>query len=741
MGLHLVEGFSVAWFVVAAALLFAVLRFYPRHAVVADRFTRILLALRLGAIALVLILLLDPILALFSERTVPARIAVLLDGSLSMSIPFPKASEEGATPADSVETRASRMNDALSNGLLEEIGDRGELETFRFGASLVPVAPEDGRVRVEPTDDRTDLSRALSDGVGALRRRTGAIVLWSDGSHNAGADPRRAARRLGVPVFAVGVGHEGAIQDVSVIDIAAASVAYLDNDVPIEAKLRSRGDAIEGVTVYLSEGDVVLDSVRVDLPGQGREIEVEMQYSPTEEGVHRYRVWTTPSEGEISDTNNERLFAVRVLKEKIRVLLVAARPSFDHTFLKRALEADITLHVDSWILSLADFPGVLGKQAPEFPSEYAKLATYDLIIAVDAGRKELGADRARDFARFVTERGGALLILGGAAAFDVIDTELAELLPVVPMRGMRTRTGQILPRLSFWGESHPITQLDADPAVNVRMWSELPPLGEVPMFAEHRPEARVLVEGEIDGGRRDELSLVATMQHGRGRVLTVAGTPYWRWDLYLWGTGRSGDAFRRFVSRSVRWLVSRDELKQVMIRPEKSLFEGAETVVIEGQLYDDDFRPIEGADVRATIRGASPDETGSREISLVDLQGGRYRGTISGLTPGDYRIDGRASFGGTDLGTDNSEMSVARYQVEFENPAPDFELLREVARESGGRFLSLAEAGDLPDLLRLEPVVDRSVRELPFLENPILLLALLGLLGAEWALRRNRGLP
>ena len=43
--------------------------------------------------------------------------------------------------------------------------------------------------------------------------------------------------------------------------------------------------------------------------------------------------------GEVSATNNEHLFAVRVLKEKIKVLVVAGRPSFDLTFLKRALES------------------------------------------------------------------------------------------------------------------------------------------------------------------------------------------------------------------------------------------------------------------------------------------------------------------------------------------------------------------------------------------------------------------
>jgi hypothetical protein len=747
LGFHFVEGFTPLWIALAIVLIVAAVRYYPRRLASADRSTMILLALRVGAIALVLMLLLDPILALVSDRTVPARIALLLDGSLSMSIPFPNdapvdeaaASAPGASATPG--TRASRMNDALEDGLLQDIRGKGQLDAYRFGASLAPVAVRDDSVFVEPVDDRTDLSRALSDGVGALRRRTGAIVLMSDGSHNVGADPRRMARRLGVPVFAIGIGNEGPISDLSIVDVEASSVSYLDNDVPVRAKIRARGDALPGVPVYLSEGEVTIDSVLVDLPGAGAEIDVEMHYTPTEEGVHRYRVWTPAKEGEVSSSNNERLIAVRVLKEKIRVLLLASRPSFDFTFLKRALASDLTLQVDAKVLSLASFPGVLGKKGPPTPDAYAELATYDLIALVDAGVKAIGVERMNDLARFVTERGGALLIMGTTTAFDAAGTDLADLLPVVPAGGSRSRTGQILPRLTISGETHPITQLDPDPSVNRRLWNELPPLGEVPLFIERRPEAHVLVEGELDGARREELPLVATMQHGRGRVLTLAGSPYWRWDLYLWGTGRSGDAFRRFVSRSVRWLVSRDELKQVMIRPEKSLFEGAETVVLEGQLFDDDFRPIEGADVHATVNDADPSTGAPREISLVDLGGGRYRGMVAGLPPGDYHIDGSAKLGGAELGADSSEMSVAPYQVEFEDPAPDFALLREVARESGGRFLSLAEAGELPDLLRLDPVVDRSIRELPFLENPLFFLALLGLLGAEWALRRRRGLP
>lgn len=733
MSIRLLESIGPVLLVLAVLLVVASIFLYrPAR-------THALLALRLASVLVVLLLLLDPVLSLVSSRSLPARIAVLVDGSLSMSIPFPE--KEGPAGSTPVPTRADRLRDTIrKEGLARSLAERGALDIYRFGGDVETASLEDPKT-LEPREDRTDLSRALTRGVGMERPKTGAVVLMTDGGHNVGADPRDAARRLGVPIFAIGVGGEGPVTDLSVVDVEASSVAYLDNRVPVRAKLRARGGAAGRTPVYLSEGKTLVDSAYVDLPGNGVERDVQMKYTPTREGLHRYRVWTPKREGEISAENNEHLFVVRVLKEKIDLLLVAGRPSAELRFVKRALDADVSLEVQTVVLSLASFPGRLGRAGAGFPSSWPDLAKKDVVVLLDCDAKALAPEQAKNLVRFVRERGGALLTMGPPTSFEASGGPLEELLPAGPAR-LRPHTGTILASLTDIGRTHPVTQLESDPEANAKRWQELPPLGAAPVFGEAKPDARVLVRGRIDGATRDELVLVATRAEGRGRVLMIAGGPYWRWDLYLWGTGRSGDVLKRFLSRSVRWLVARDDFRPVMIRPVKNLFDGAEKVVVEGQIWDDDYRPVPGADVRATVTGpvGTADEK-TREISLVELGEGRYRGALPGLPPGDYRIEGQARREGSALGSDQAEMTVAPYRMELEDPAPNFELLREIARESGGRFLPLEEAGELPGLLDLKPVVDRSVREIPFLESPPLFLLLLGLLGAEWALRRRRGLP
>ncbi len=737
--LRLLEPFTPLVALAVVVLVVLALRLYRRtEPPLRPRVRGGLLALRALSIALLAFLLLDPILSFVRARRVPPRVPVLVDASLSMSIPFPDSAS--ATPAP---TRAERLFDTLEReDVLAELGDGARVEMYRFGERPARLAWADPREETRPTDDRTDLARALIDAAGEDARTTGAVVVFSDGAHNVGQDPRAAARRLGVPVIAVGVGSDAAVRDVSVFEVEASAVAYVDNRVPVAAKLRARGDAVSGLPVYLSEGETILDSTRVDLPGGGIERKVDLKYVPKREGLHRYRVWTPSSASEISAANNEHVIAVRVLKEKIKVLLAAGRPGFELEFLKRSLEADISLAVTPVILSLRDMPGRMGGAKAAFPENWANLAAYDLVVLLDVSRGDLPEARASMLARFVQDRRGALLVIGGGRAFELAETPLAEVLPVVTNAPVRMVRGTIHPILADVGRAHPVTRLDGDAEVNRRLWEDLPPLQEAPLLKTTSPRARVLVHGEGAPGPGGNVALVATLEGRAGRVLTMAGGPFWRWELYPWGQGRSGDTYRRFVSRAVRWLVSRDELKQVTIRPSQPLFEGSEPIVIEGQIFDHDFRPVQGADVRVTVRGpAGAPEERARELALVDQGDGRSTATIPALPPGDYVVEGRATREGVVLGEDRSEMSVTPYLLELDDPAPNFELLREIARASGGAFLRLDEAEKIREAVKLEPVEERTVRESAVRESPWAFAALLGLLGCEWSIRKRRGLP
>ena len=110
------------WLVaVAIALVWLAFRLYGRSGGVGgSRSHALMLGMRLAAIAMLVVFLLEPVLAAIHERSVPARIALLLDGSLSMSIPFP---EEGAHVSDVAKAIGKPLGPVTA--LMKRLLDRG----------------------------------------------------------------------------------------------------------------------------------------------------------------------------------------------------------------------------------------------------------------------------------------------------------------------------------------------------------------------------------------------------------------------------------------------------------------------------------------------------------------------------------------------------------------------------------------------------------------------------------------
>ena len=67
-------------------------------------------------------------------------------------------------------------------------------------------------------------------------------------------------------------------------------------------------------------------------------------------------------------------------------------------------------------------------------------------------------------------------------------------------------------------------------------------------------------------------------------------------------------------------------------------------------------------------------------------------------------------------------------------------LLRRIAEDTGGRFFTSSNAASLPEAVTYTGRGVTVVEERDLWDMPILLLLVLGLLSAEWAFRRVRGL-
>ena len=96
--------------------------------------------------------------------------------------------------------------------------------------------------------------------------------------------------------------------------------------------------------------------------------------------------------------------------------------------------------------------------------------------------------------------------------------------------------------------------------------------------------------------------------------------------------------------------------------------------------------------------------------------------------------------GGSDAGTSSSSFLVGGADVEMTDPRLNTAVLSRVAAASGGRMLAAGQTSDLLDALRTNaPSALLAVRK-DLWHNGWSLVLIVGLLAAEWGMRRRWGL-
>lgn len=712
-----------------------------------------LLALRAVSAALAVFLLAEPAVELLQTAHVRNRFAVLVDGSRSMGFPV-----EADGPTRSA-AAASFLADHRRE--LESLSDRVDLEWWSFGEDVAPTDAGEATRGVPPRAGRTDLMAALrgaASGAGGSTRKLAGVLVVSDGADNArladglGPEARAELRALGVPVNAVAVGRE-APKDLAIERIAVDDFAFVRSTVTVEATLRVRGYANEEVKVVLRrEGSVVASStVRLER-GKDR-YTVPLSFAPDQTGTFVFTVAAPVLPGESVTENNSRSFVLRVIRDRVRVLLVAGRPSWDVRFLRGLLKQDPNVDLVSFFIlrSNTDNPGPQSDLSLiPFPVQEIfgeQLRTFDAVLFVNfayAPYRGLDIERFLPNLRDYVRNGGGLAMVGGEQSFGDARygaTPLAEVLPVAPIDGTTMYEGDVRPRLTADGRRHPLASLAPGDAQNEAAWATLPPATSVNLTRVLPPGsgAAVLLEAPsvLVGGR--PAPLVAVREVGAGRTLAVTTDGSWRWGFVAAESGQGNRAYLRFWSSALRWLVRDPGLAQIQVEPDAPAVEPESPVGLSISVRAPDWAPGAGRRVDAEL----VDEAGRSVARGQAVAGadGNARVELVPPGPGAYKVvaksdakDGRAPE------TATAAVAVRGAGPEDADAAPRPELLSAIAEATGGAFDALP-GGDLPRLALANPeVVEIGRRKaVPIWDRAWYLAALALALASEWILRRRWG--
>lgn len=726
----------------AAAAIVAATWGYLRHPGELSRATRWTLAsLRVTAIAVLALALARPVLVLSSS--IPQRnvVAVVVDDSRSMAV----RDMDGAARSDIV----MRLAGGSDSALLRSLADRYQLRVFRLGGGG-RLADASG-IRYDGTRTRlaSSLLRVEDDLAGVP---TAGVVLLSDGADNTATTPGEpglteqllSLRARRVPVYAVGIGRERFARDVEVARVEAPRTLLRDASLYVQVVLVQRGYGGARLPVVVEDSGRIVGTATAVLPRDGEAVSLRIRVPASEVGARLLEVKVPVQPGELIAENNARSTLVVVRDRREKILYVEGEPRFELKFLRRAVEEDGNIQLVTLLRSSRDKFLRLGvddslELAAGFPRTREELFAYRAVVLGSVEAAFFTGDQLRMLADFVGERGGGLLLLGGRDALGeggYGGTAVSDALPLelqgVP--GDAAVVTALRARPTAAGSGHPALQLAVTDSATRARWEALPPLTSVNRLGRPKPGATVLLDGmSADGGT--SRPMLAFQRYGRGKTIVFAAQDSWLWQMDA-AIAVDDQTHETFWRQLLRWLVSDvPDRVEPLVAEESGPGEG---ISVRAEVSDSAFLRANGATVGGSITTASG-VTQDVALEWAVERDGEYRTTYVPVGNGVHEVRLRAAVGGDTVRAEPAYVRVAPPTAEYFGAEMRPALLRQVAEETGGRYYpaerALEVAADLQYSASGATVVER--KEL--WDMPALLLSLLSALGAEWALRRRRG--
>ena len=155
---------------------------------------------------------------------------------------------------------------------------------------------------------------------------------------------------LGFPVSTFLVGSEN-LADLAVEEnVKVDDFAFVRNSLTVEVEVKGRGFAGREIPVVLRREGQVVATKTVTIHSDKQSEVVSFTFTPDQTGRFVYTVALPIFPEEAVTENNTRSFVLKVIRDRIRVLLVVGRPSWDERFLRGLLTQDANVDLVSFYI-------------------------------------------------------------------------------------------------------------------------------------------------------------------------------------------------------------------------------------------------------------------------------------------------------------------------------------------------------------------------------------------------------
>ncbi|MEM9366678.1 MAG: vWA domain-containing protein [Planctomycetota bacterium] len=507
----------------------------------------------------------------------------------------------------------------------------------------------------------------------------------------------------------------------------------------------------------------------------------------------------TPSEHEMTLVNNQQDVLVDRGGGPYRILYIAGRPNWEFKFLRRAMASDAEVELvgllriarrepkfsfrDSFggntnplFAGLGDDDEETAEQYDEpvlvrfgveddeelrdgFPKTDEDLFRYHGLVIDDLEPDFFTADQMALLRRFVSDRGGGMLLLGGEESFDAngfARSVLGELSPVYAPKRSQAAAESTPARLVLTrdGWLQPFARLRRNRSSEEQRISALPPVRLINPVGQSKPGSVTLMSAEsaASGAMDNAAPVLVAQRFGRGRTMAMLAGDLWRHTMRRpvtrAGAAGSADGVQRDDAarawrQTLRYVIG-DTPQPIELTTDDEAGEG-QFVDVNIEVRDDSFRSVDDAIVKLEV--TAPDGQTFSMVGRPSEKPGRFTCRVWASQSGSTMLSGAYRLAAKATARDESALGAAEAGWvadpdgrELASLAVNRDALASLAEASGGRIIRSDELDDFVSGLASQdyPVMETHV--FPLWHAPWVIAAALLLLCFDWGIRRWLGM-
>ncbi len=714
----------------------------------------LLFALRFVAVILMVILLLQPQIERKEVLQLKNRVVCLVDNSASMTL---KGGDTGIT-------RFQLVNNFFKDNaaFIEDLQNDLDVDFLSFSDVIKEVSRSDIERGLELDGTNTDIAQILK----LLKKRyegksVKGYLIFSDGADTTELPSNvnkleiisSLAKNLSAPFFAFSPAGNMEVKDIAISSVSYDSFTFVRSPWKADVVIKIFGYHDLKLPITLKQGSDIISSRVLDT-GKERELHIDLSFTPHATGTFLYTISLPVQPHEAITENNQVSFVVKVVRDKIRVMHVCGRPSWDERFLRQVLKSDPNIDLISFFIlrTPSDVSEARNDELSLIPFPVDELFTqalssFDLVIFQNFDYRPYDTSFFRfshylnNLQKFVMEQGGGFMMIGGDISFSqggYDDTPLDEILPVNLNTGKDTiDTSRLKAILTHDGLKHPITALDANAERNVAIWENLPELDGCNVTTELKTDAVPLAIYPVKGNPY----LISVRNAGQGRCMAIATDSLWRWNFLSVGKGGGNRHYIKFWQNSIKWLIKDPSLNPVHIALNKETFLPGEEVQIKIDVVGGNYQPLGGVRLEIDVTN---EFSGKSVFSAKGVTGsdGQYRFTVKYDREGYYVVNVFAKKENDEIGQDYAVFNIALESKEFKDPSIRRDVLARLAEISGGKYFDLP-AKNIGEKFSIEnPSIVKLVgrRQISLWDNGYIFMMILAIVSTEWWIRKRNGL-